>query len=53
MTRKIVDGGVDGNPMVHAPFQNDHTNHINSYVEKYRFLVVFLSMTMARSGNKQ
>ena len=33
MTRKVVDGGVDGNLMVHSPFQDDHPNHINSYVE--------------------
>jgi len=37
MTRKIVDGGIDGNPMVHYPFQDDHTNHINSYVENTFF----------------
>ena len=28
MTRKVVDGGVDGNPMVHSPFQDDHPNRI-------------------------
>ena len=33
MTRKVVDGGVDGNPMVNSPSQDDHPNHINSYVE--------------------
>jgi len=53
MTRKVVDGGVDGNLMVHSPFQDDHSNHINSYVENIVFCVVFSSMTMARSGNKQ
>jgi hypothetical protein len=40
MTRKVVDGGVDGNPMVHSPFQDDHPNHINSYVSFFgRFFV--------------
>ena len=53
MTRKIVDGGVDGNSMVHSPFQDDHTNHINSYVENIIFWSFFSSMTMARGGNKQ
>jgi len=29
----VVGGGVDGNPMVTAPsFEEDHSNHINSYV---------------------
>ena len=37
MTRKVVDGGVDGNLMVHSPFQDDHPNHINSYVENIVF----------------
>ena len=53
MTRKVVDGGVDGNPMVHSPFQDDHPNHINSYVENIVFWSFFSSMTMARGGNKQ
>ena len=41
MTRKVVDGGVDGNPKVHSPFQDDHPNHINSYVENIVFWVFF------------
>jgi len=54
MTGNIVNDGVDGNPMVHSPFQDDHTNHINSYVENIIFWSFFFSsMTMARSGNKQ
>jgi hypothetical protein len=28
-----VGGGVDGNLMVTASFEEDHSNHINSYVE--------------------
>jgi hypothetical protein len=29
----VVGGGVDGNPMVTASLEEDHSNHINSYVE--------------------
>jgi hypothetical protein len=41
MARKVVDGGIDGNPMVHFPFQDDHPNHINSYVENIVFWSFF------------
>jgi hypothetical protein len=41
MARKVVDGGVDGNPMVHFPFQDGHPNHINSYVENIVFWSFF------------
>ena len=53
MTREVVDGGVDGNPMVHSPFQDDHPNHTNSYLENIVFCRFFSSVTMARGGNKQ
>ena len=53
MMRKVVDGGIDGNPMVHPPFQEDHPNHIDSYVEHIVFWSFFSSMTMAHGGNKQ
>ena len=42
MTRKVVDGGGDGNSMVHSPFQDDHPNHINSYVENVVFGCCFV-----------
>ena len=48
MTRKVVDGGVDGNPMVHSPFQDDHPNHINSYVENIVFCRFFVNDHGAR-----
>ena len=48
MTRKVVNGGVDGNPMVHSPFQDDHPNHINSYVENIVFWSFFVDDHGAR-----
>ncbi len=41
VARKVVEGSVGGNSMVVNPFEEDHPDHINSYVENIVFVIFF------------